>query len=69
MTALEKLTEAVNQNTAGQVVLTMAVNAAIVRLGHPPADDAQLNTLTSAVEANTASDVALTAALNAALSI
>ena len=67
MTALETLTDAVNQAATAQTELTEAVNEAIVRLGTPGATDAQLLTLATAVQANTKSDVSLTTALNAAL--
>jgi len=67
MTALETLTDAVNQAATAQTELTAVVNEAIVRLGTPGATDAQLLTLATAVQANTKSDTLLTEALNTAL--
>lgn len=67
MTALETLTDAVNQAATAQTELTAAVNAALVRLGTPGATDAQLLSLATAVNANTQSDSVLTKAINTAL--
>jgi hypothetical protein len=67
MTALETLTDSVNNNTKGQADLTVAVNAAIVQLGTPGATDAQLLSLAQAIDSSTASDAALTQALKDAV--
>jgi hypothetical protein len=67
MTAIEELSAAVSQNTAGQAELTTAVNAAIVRITTPGPTDAVLLGLKGQVDSSTASDKALTDSLNAAL--
>lgn len=66
-TAIEDLQAAINESTVAQTDLTTAVNAAIVRIGTPSANDAAITAAAVAVRANAASDVSLKDSLNTAL--